>query len=53
MDWRIARSLLTGVGKIGIIAAVFRSSAAVAQLAVNQLVAGSNPASGAKHKHFE
>ena len=31
---------------------LFRGGAAVAQLTVNQLVAGSNPALGAKHKHF-
>ena len=39
---------LTVTDRMVIISAVFRSSAAVAQLAVNQLVAGSNPASGAK-----
>lgn len=32
---------------ISIITSVFRGSAAVAQLTVNQLVAGSNPAPGA------
>ena len=52
-----AAALLTSVCKIRIIASVFvgvpksaqlfRGSAAVAQLTVNQLVAGSNPAPGA------
>gem|GEM_PF-6315035 len=31
---------------------MFRGSAAVAQLAVNQLVAGSNPALGAKRNYY-
>ncbi len=32
---------------------LFRRGAAVAQEAVNFEVAGSNPAAGAKHKHYD
>lgn len=50
---RLGVSPLTTSGMNGIIRQVFRRSSAVEQVAVNDKVAGSNPAAGAKHKHYD